>query len=71
MIGGRFNADAFLTGTASLDEVPMVFERMLTRPEEGTAPEIKTVVYPHQRTAPHDLIAETKNAVTELVGERR
>jgi len=41
---GRFNADAFLTGTATLDEVPRVFERMLTRPAEGTAPEIKTVI---------------------------
>ena len=54
MIGsGKFKADAFLTGTATLDDVPGVFERMLTRPAEGTAPEIKTVVYPHGRPAPH------------------
>jgi L-iditol 2-dehydrogenase len=83
MIGsGRFNADAFLTGMAALDDVPSVFQRMLTRPEEGTAPEIKTVVYPHQRPAPHERpathqrsvsdarAAETKGAV-ELVGEGR
>ncbi|HZQ42277.1 MAG TPA: alcohol dehydrogenase catalytic domain-containing protein [Acidobacteriaceae bacterium] len=63
---GRFNADAFLTGTASLEDVPQVFERMLTRPAEGTAPEIKTVIYPHRRAE------EMKRAgAAELVGERR
>lgn len=62
---GRFKADAFLTGTATLDEVPQVFERMLTRPAEGTAPEIKTVVYPHGPAA------ETTAEAAELVGERR
>jgi L-iditol 2-dehydrogenase len=62
---GRFNADAFLTGTASLEDVPQVFERMLTRPAEGTAPEIKTVVYPHQR------VTENRESAVELVGERR
>jgi L-iditol 2-dehydrogenase len=66
MIGsGRFNADAFLTGTATLDDVPCVFERMLTRPAEGTAPEIKTVIYPHIR------VAGAKIAAAELVGEER
>ena len=44
---GRFNCDAFLTGTATLEDVPSLFRRMLTRPAEGTRPEIKTVVYPH------------------------
>jgi L-iditol 2-dehydrogenase len=63
---GRFNADAFLTGTATLDEVPEVFERMLTRPAEGTAPEIKTVVYPH---APG--VDAKRAGAAELVGERR
>lgn len=63
---GRFNADAFLTGTASLEDVPQVFERMLTRPAEGTAPQIKTVIYPHRRAK------EMKPAgAAELVGERR
>lgn len=63
---GRFKAAAFLTGTASLEEVPQVFERMLTRPAEGTAPEIKTVIYPHERRQ------EMKSAsAAELVGERR
>ncbi len=78
MIGsGKFKADAFLTGTATLDDVPCVFERMLTRPAEGTAPEIKTVVYPHGRPAPHQRGAsharevQRKNAATELVAEGR
>ena len=66
MIGsGKFNADAFLTGSASLDDVPSVFKRMLTRPAEGTAPEIKTVIYPRAHAA------ETKTTAAELVGEGR
>lgn len=72
MIGsGRFNADAFLTGTAALDDVPSVFERMLTRPAEGTAPEIKTVVYPHERPALHARCVNAKSVGAELVGEGR
>jgi L-iditol 2-dehydrogenase len=68
---GRFNADAFLTGSATLDDVPQVFERMLTRPAEGTAPEIKTVIYPHAGS-PADSSAKGKSARdAELVGERR
>ena len=63
---GKFNADAFLTGTAALDDVPSVFERMLTRPAEGTAPEIKTVVYPH--AAP---VSGDEDGAAELVAERR
>ncbi len=47
LASGRFRCETFLTGTASLMEVPALFERMLTRPAEGTAPEIKTVIYPH------------------------
>jgi len=43
---GRFDCDGFLTGTATLEEVPEVFQQMLTRPAEGTAPQIKTVIYP-------------------------
>jgi L-iditol 2-dehydrogenase len=40
-----------LTGTAGLDEVPEVFREMLTRPAEGTAPQIKTVIYPRAAEA--------------------
>jgi L-iditol 2-dehydrogenase len=46
---GRFRAAEFLTGAATLDEVPQVFRRMLARPAEGMRPEIKTVIYPHRR----------------------
>lgn len=48
---GRFDCEAFLTGSAGLDEVPALFQRMLVRPAEGTRPEIKTVVYPVQHGA--------------------
>jgi L-iditol 2-dehydrogenase len=63
---GRFQCDGFLTGSATLDEAPQVFARMMTRPAEGTAPEIKTVIYPHQST---DAARGTK--ATELVGGTR
>jgi L-iditol 2-dehydrogenase len=46
LASGRFLCGDFLTGTATLDELPQVFRRMLTRPAEGIAPEIKTVIYP-------------------------
>jgi L-iditol 2-dehydrogenase len=46
LASGRFHCDAFLTGTALLDEVPAVFHRMLTRPPEGIAPDVKTVILP-------------------------
>jgi L-iditol 2-dehydrogenase len=49
LCSGRFLSDDFLTGTASLQDVPEVFRRMLTRPSEGTAPEIKTAIFPHLR----------------------
>jgi L-iditol 2-dehydrogenase len=45
---GRFNCDAFLTGEATLDEVPEVFQRMLVRPAEGIVPDIKTAIFPHR-----------------------
>ncbi len=44
---GRFDAELFLTGSATLEEVPEVFRGMLSRPAEGTAVQIKTVVHPH------------------------
>jgi L-iditol 2-dehydrogenase len=43
---GRFDCNGFLTGSAELEDVPEVFRQMLTRPAEGTAPQIKTVIYP-------------------------
>ena len=43
---GRFRAQDFLTGTATIEDLPNVFRRMVTRPADGTAPEIKTVIFP-------------------------
>jgi L-iditol 2-dehydrogenase len=48
LCSGRFDCQAFITGAATLDEVPEVFERMLVRPAEGVVPEIKTAIFPHK-----------------------
>ena len=42
---GPFQAQDFLTGTASIEDLPNVFRRMLTRPADGIAPEIKTAIF--------------------------
>ena len=54
---GRFDCEAFLTGSASLEEVPAVFHRMLTRPAEGIAPEIKTAIFPNTATGDARVLA--------------
>lgn len=46
LASGRFHCKEFLTGTASIEDLPNVFHRMLTRPADGIAPEIKTVIFP-------------------------
>jgi L-iditol 2-dehydrogenase len=46
LASGRFRWQDFLTGKASIEELPKIFGRMLTRPAEGIAPEIKTVIFP-------------------------
>jgi L-iditol 2-dehydrogenase len=51
---GRFLCADFLTGSVTLDEVPAVFRAMLTRPAEGTTPQIKTVIYPVRSSAMDD-----------------
>jgi L-iditol 2-dehydrogenase len=43
---GRFQAADFITRTASLDEVPAVFARMMTRGADNRA-DIKTAVFPN------------------------
>jgi L-iditol 2-dehydrogenase len=48
LASGKFACEKFLTGTAMLEDVPAVFQRMLLRPAEGVAPEIKTVIYPQR-----------------------
>ncbi len=63
---GRFATEAFLTGIAGLAEVPGLFARMLTRPAEGTAPEIKTAVYPHGEPR-----SSSSQAVAELTAVTR
>jgi L-iditol 2-dehydrogenase len=51
LCSGRFNCEAFITGSATLQEVPEVFNRMLVRPAEGIVPEIKTAIFPHSSAA--------------------
>jgi L-iditol 2-dehydrogenase len=46
LCSGRFDCAGFITGSAALEDVPKVFESMLTRPAEGIAPEIKTAIFP-------------------------
>ncbi|MDE1156312.1 MAG: zinc-binding dehydrogenase [Acidobacteriaceae bacterium] len=48
LASGRFECSKFLTGKAGLEEVPEVLKRMLVRPAEGIAPEIKTIIVPQQ-----------------------
>jgi L-iditol 2-dehydrogenase len=45
---GRFQCEDFLTGSSTIEEVPEVFRRMLTRPTDGVAPEIKIAIFPQQ-----------------------
>jgi L-iditol 2-dehydrogenase len=49
---GGFRAQDFLTGTATIEELPDVFRRMLTRPADGIAPDIKTVIFPSAASEP-------------------
>jgi L-iditol 2-dehydrogenase len=49
---GRFQAQDFLTGTATIEDLPNVFRRMLTRPADGVAPEIKTAIFPSESSQP-------------------
>lgn len=44
---GRFLCQDLLTGVASIEDLPKIFHAMLTRPSDGTAPQIKTVILPH------------------------
>jgi L-iditol 2-dehydrogenase len=46
LASGRFRCADFITGAATIAELPVIFKKMLTRPAEGTAPEIKTAVFP-------------------------
>ncbi len=63
---GQFDAEAFLTGAATLEEVPAVFRRMLERPAEGVRSEVKTVVLPHGRAAAMGLGRELERELVEV-----
>jgi L-iditol 2-dehydrogenase len=47
MTSGRFKAAEYITGRATLADVPMLFRRMLTRSANKTRREIKTVIFPN------------------------
>ena len=51
LASGRFQCQDFLTGTATIEDLPNVFRRMLTRPADGIAPEIKTAIFPNALTS--------------------
>jgi L-iditol 2-dehydrogenase len=51
LASGRFRCQDFITGSASIDELPEIFRHMLTRPADGVAPEIKTAVFPHSQAS--------------------
>lgn len=51
LASGRFAWQEFLTATAEIEDLPAVFARMMVRPAEGIAPEIKTAIYPNGRAA--------------------
>jgi len=61
---GRFQAQDFVTGTATIEDLPSVFRRMLTRPADGIAPEIKTAIFPcaASQPAPHRIAAVKEHA---------
>jgi len=44
---GRFKSDDYITGRASLAELPGIFTKMMTRPAAGAKTDIKTAVYPN------------------------
>jgi L-iditol 2-dehydrogenase len=63
LASGRFQCDAFLTGSATLQDLPEVFASMMVRPADGIGPQIKTIVYPHR--------AELLELPNSLTGEMR
>ncbi len=48
IVSGQMGAQDFITATATLSEIPAVFQRMMTRSADGQ-PEIKTVVFPERQ----------------------
>ena len=60
---GRFQCADFITGSASLRDVPALFAKMMVRPADGTAPEIKTAIFPAHSEARSDLHESIAEAV--------
>jgi L-iditol 2-dehydrogenase len=55
LASGRFNCQDFLTGAATIEDLPKVFSSMLARPAEGVTPQIKTVIVPPGTACDADL----------------
>jgi L-iditol 2-dehydrogenase len=51
LCSGKFRCEDFITGTATIKDLPEVFAGMMVRPAEGTAPDIKTAIFPHRHEA--------------------
>jgi L-iditol 2-dehydrogenase len=49
LCSGKFRSEDFVTATARIEDLPEVFAKMMVRPAEGIAPDIKTAVLPHGR----------------------
>jgi L-iditol 2-dehydrogenase len=64
LCSGRFLCDVFITGSATLEELPQVFANMITRPANGVAPQIKTAIFPHGSA-----VSVTDLEAVEAVGE--
>jgi L-iditol 2-dehydrogenase len=63
----RFLCDAYITGRATLEDVPQLFRDMLTRSERpvGELGDIKTAIFPQRQT----LSSAAENATTEQTQE--
>jgi len=65
LCSGRFRGEDFITGSATLEDVPEVFARMLVRPAEGIVPDIKTAIFPRsalEMWQPKAMLAEKRAA---------
>ena len=63
LCSGRFHCADFITSSASLDDVPEVFAKMMVRPADGIVPEIKTAIFPAGLKNLTEVVASTAEAV--------
>jgi L-iditol 2-dehydrogenase len=59
---GQFQSEVFITGEAGLEELPALYQGMLTRPAEGTVPQIKTAIFPHRAQGQRGKVAAGADA---------